>query len=126
MSWSSFTMQNQTGLHSDWLKRAQLLGSASTVCKHSSFIKISQFSILLEIILSNDSSDEFQLLDISDDGFVSLMDEKGDLRDDLRIPSDEELAKKIREELDKSEGNVIITVLSAVGEEAIVACKNST
>lgn len=66
-----------------------------------------------------------QLIDISDDGFVSLMDEKGDIRDDLRVPTDEELSKKMKEELEKGEGNVIITVLSAVGEEAIIACKNS-
>ena len=53
------------------------------------------------------------------------MDEKGDTRDDLRIPSDEELAKKMREEFEKGEGTVIITVLSAIGEEAIIACKNT-
>lgn len=54
------------------------------------------------------------------------MDDKGDIRDDLRVPADEELSRKMKEELEKGEGNVIITVLSAVGEEAIIACKNST
>jgi len=77
------------------------------------------------IDVPNVNRSDFQLLDISDDGFVSLMDDKGDTRDDLRVPADEELAKKMREELDKSEGSVIITVLSAVGEEAIIACKNA-
>jgi len=68
---------------------------------------------------------DYQLLDISDDGFVSLLDDKGDIRDDLRMPADEELAKKIGEDLKKSEATIILTVLSAVGEEAIIACKNS-
>jgi len=77
------------------------------------------------IDVPNVNRNDFQLLDISDDGFVSLMDDKGEIRDDLRIPTDEELAKKMREELEKSEGTVIITVLSAVGEEAIIACKNT-
>jgi len=77
------------------------------------------------IDVPNVNRNDFQLIDISDDGFVSLMDEKGDIRDDLRVPTDEELAKKMREEFDKGEGTVIITVLSAVGEEAIIACKNT-
>jgi len=77
------------------------------------------------IDVPNVNRSDFQLLDISDDGFVSLMDDKGDTRDDLRVPGDEELAKKMREELDKGEGTIIITVLSAIGEEAIIACKNT-
>ncbi|XP_022666989.1 eukaryotic translation initiation factor 5A-1-like isoform X1 [Varroa jacobsoni] len=78
------------------------------------------------IDVPNVNRNDFQLIDISDDGFVSLMDDKGDIRDDLRVPADEELSRKMKEELEKGEGNVIITVLSAVGEEAIIACKNST
>jgi translation initiation factor 5A len=77
------------------------------------------------IDVPNVNRSDFQLLDISDDGFVSLMDDKGDTRDDLRVPGDEELAKKMREELEKGEGTIIITVLSAIGEEAIIACKNT-
>ncbi|XP_003746752.1 eukaryotic translation initiation factor 5A-1 [Galendromus occidentalis] len=77
------------------------------------------------IDVPNVNRNDFQLIDISDDGFVSLMDDKGEIRDDLRIPADEELAKKMREEFEKGEGTVIITVLSAVKEEAIIACKNT-
>ena len=77
------------------------------------------------IDVPNVNRSDYQLLDISDDGFVSLLDDKGDIRDDLRMPTDEELAKKISEDLKKSDANIILTVLSAVGEEAIIACKNS-
>ncbi|XP_003737205.1 eukaryotic translation initiation factor 5A [Galendromus occidentalis] len=77
------------------------------------------------IDVPNVNRSDYQLLDISDDNFVSLMDDKGDIRDDLRMPADEELAKKITDDLKKSDANIILTVLSAVGEEAIIACKNS-
>ena len=73
----------------------------------------------------NVSRVDFQLIDISDDGFVTLMNEKGDTRDDLRLP-DGELAQKIREEFKREDNTVIVTVMSAVGEEAIIACKNAT
>ncbi|XP_054165138.1 eukaryotic translation initiation factor 5A-like [Oppia nitens] len=68
---------------------------------------------------------DLQLTGISDDGFVTLMNEKGDTRDDLRVP-DGEMGTKIREEYGKEDNTVIVTVMSAVGEEAIIACKNAT
>lgn len=68
---------------------------------------------------------DFQLIDISDDGFVTLMTEKGDTRDDLRLP-DGELNSKIREEFAKEDNLVVVTVIKAVGDEAIIACKNAT
>lgn len=77
------------------------------------------------IDVPNVSRIDFQLIDISDDGFVTLMTDKGDTRDDLRLP-DGELAQKIREEFAKEDNTVLVTVISAVNEEAIIACKNAT
>ncbi|XP_013782335.1 eukaryotic translation initiation factor 5A-1-like [Limulus polyphemus] len=77
------------------------------------------------IDVPNVNRSDFQLIDISDDGYVSLMDDKGDTRDDLKLP-DGELGQKIREDFGKDDASVIVTVLSAVGEEAIIACKNAT
>lgn len=68
---------------------------------------------------------DFQLIDISDDGFVTLMTDKGDTRDDLRLP-DGELAAKIREEFAKEDNTVLVTVIKAVNEESIIACKNAS
>lgn len=77
------------------------------------------------IDVPNVSRLDFQLLDITDDGFVSLMTDKGDTRDDLRLPEGE-LALKIREEFAKEDNTVLVTVISAVNEEAIIACKNAS
>jgi len=67
---------------------------------------------------------DFQLIDISDDGFATLMNDKGDTRDDLKIP-DGELGQKIRDEFGKEDMTVIVTVMSAVGEESIISSKNT-
>jgi len=77
------------------------------------------------IDVPNVSRIDFQLIDISDDGFVTLMTDKGDTRDDLRLP-DGELAAKIKEEFAKEDNTVLVTVISAVGEESIIACKNAS
>lgn len=78
------------------------------------------------IDVPNVSRIDFQLIDISDDGFVTLMTDKGDTRDDLRLPTDTELATKIKEEFAKEDNTVLVTVISAVGEESIIACKNAS
>ncbi|XP_076306707.1 eukaryotic translation initiation factor 5A-1-like isoform X2 [Tachypleus tridentatus] len=76
------------------------------------------------IDVPNVSRSDFMLVDISDDGFVSIMNDNGDTRDDLRVPEGE-LGQKIRDDFEK-DSSVIVTVLSAVGEEAIVASKLAT
>lgn len=78
------------------------------------------------IDVPNVSRIDFQLIDISDDGFVTLMTDKGDTRDDLRLPSDVELAQKIKDEFTKEDNTVLVTVISAVNEESIIACKNAS
>lgn len=77
------------------------------------------------IDVPNVSRIDFQLIDISDDGFVTLMTDKGDTRDDLRLP-DGELGGKVQEEFAKEDNTVLVTVIKAVNEEAIIACKNAS
>ncbi|MBA0616899.1 hypothetical protein Godav_026386, partial [Gossypium davidsonii] len=38
---------------------------------------------------------DYQLIDISEDGFVSLLTDSGDTKDDLRLPTDENLLKQV-------------------------------
>merc|ERR1712199_118114 len=71
---------------------------------------------------------EYTLLDIDDDGFVSLMEESGDTKDDLSLPSGTDELDKLAEDLKAAfdEGkDMIITVLSAMNQEMIIAMRES-
>eukprot|EP01028_Stygiella_incarcerata_P009651 TRINITY_DN462_c0_g1_i1.p2 TRINITY_DN462_c0_g1~~TRINITY_DN462_c0_g1_i1.p2 ORF type:complete len:152 (-),score=36.11 TRINITY_DN462_c0_g1_i1:371-826(-) len=66
---------------------------------------------------------EHQLVDISEDGFCSVLLETGDMKEDLRLPAGE-LGEKIRADFDDGK-EVIVSVMSAMGEEAIFQHKSS-
>lgn len=68
--------------------------------------------------------EDFTLLNIGDDGFLSLMGEGGDVREDLKLPEGE-LGQKIREEHDGGR-ELLCTVLKATGEECVIAWKPNT
>ncbi|ESZ98667.1 eukaryotic translation initiation factor 5A-2 [Sclerotinia borealis F-4128] len=71
----------------------------------------------------NVSRIEYQLLDITDDDFLSLMSEGGDLKDDVKLP-DGEVGLKIRALFDSDkETNVI--VLTAMGEQLAIDGKEA-
>jgi len=64
---------------------------------------------------------EYQVLDISDDDYVSLLDEEGVQKDDLKVPEGE-----VGEELRNlfNEGKELnATVLGALGKEQIIQIK---
>ena len=62
---------------------------------------------------------EFQLIDIAEDGHLSLMDEANETREDLTLPNDEELAKAIRANFEDGK-EVTIVVMSAMGKECVM------
>merc|ERR1711955_115898 len=66
---------------------------------------------------------EYSLLNIDDD-FLSLMDDSGDQREDIKVPEGE-LGEEIKTKFDAGE-NLLVTVLSAMGEEMAVGLKMST
>ncbi len=66
---------------------------------------------------------DYQLIDISEDGFVSLLTESGDTKDDLRLPTDESLLKQIKEGFEEGK-DLVVSVMSAMGEEQICALKD--
>jgi len=66
---------------------------------------------------------DYQLIDISADGFVSLMDENGNTKDDLKLPPGELGAELQSLFNDGKELNV--TVLGALGQEQIISQKES-
>ena len=69
---------------------------------------------------------EYTLLDITDEDYLSLMDEGGETREDLKMPErPDEIVKSIREGFDAGD-SLILAVVKAMGEEHIMACKKDT
>jgi translation initiation factor 5A len=67
---------------------------------------------------------DYELLAIDEEGFVSLLDDTLGTKEDLKLPEGE-LGVQIREAWDKdNEAGMLVTVVSAMGEEAILAFKN--
>jgi len=66
---------------------------------------------------------EFQLLDIADDGFLSLMDDAGNTKDDVPIP-DGEIGAKIRGLFDDGKDTNVI-ILQSMGEQAAIEAKEA-
>jgi len=64
---------------------------------------------------------DFQLVDISPDNFLSLMDDGGDVREDIKIPEGD-LGEEIRGKFDDGL-DVVCTVLCAMGEEQVIGTK---
>jgi len=52
-----------------------------------------------------------QLTDISDDGFLTLMADNGDLREDLKVP-DGDLGETLRSDFDSGKDLLVSTILS--------------
>ncbi|CAK7228530.1 translation initiation factor eIF5A [Sporothrix curviconia] len=67
---------------------------------------------------------EYQLLDISDDGFLSLMNDDGDTKDDVKMP-DGEIGEKINKLFKVDEKDTNVVILTAMGEEAAVEAKEA-
>ena len=65
---------------------------------------------------------EYQLIDI-DDGFLNLMTQAGDMKDDVKLP-DGDLGDKIEAEFEEGK-ELLISVLTAMGEEAAIAVKEA-
>jgi translation elongation factor IF5A len=87
---------------------------------------------LEDIVPSSHNSDvphvkrtDYQLINIADDGFCDLMTDAGAQKNDLKLPPDEALAKTITEYFEEGR-DVVVTVLSAMGEEQINAVKDTS
>merc|ERR1712241_1348114 len=68
---------------------------------------------------------DYQLLSMDDD-FLSLMDDSGNTRDDLKVPAeDSDVGKEVRDAI-SNEADILVTVLSACNEECVIATKVNT
>lgn len=67
---------------------------------------------------------EWEIIDISEEGELTLMDEAGNQKVDINLPPvPEGFGEEIRAAWDDGANQVMVTVQSAVGEEQIVAYK---
>ncbi|GAC74724.1 translation initiation factor 5A [Moesziomyces antarcticus T-34] len=70
----------------------------------------------------NVSRNEFQLVNI-DDGYLNLMTNDGDTKDDVRVP-DGELGEQIQAAFDDGK-DLMVTIVSAMGEEHCLSFKDA-
>jgi len=70
----------------------------------------------------NVSRIEYTLIDVTEEGFLSLMDDGGDVRDDLHCNDDKELMGQIKAKFDAGE-EVMVTILKAMGKEKPIGIK---
>jgi len=72
--------------------------------------------------------DDYTLVDLNDEGFLGLMDDSGNVREDLKLPSGhdeaEALARQIQSQFDEGK-ELILTVLKSMGEEQVNASKEA-
>lgn len=81
------------------------------------------FHVLLILQVPHVTRTDYQLIDISEDGFVSLLTENGSTKDDLRLPTDENLLSQIKDGFAEGK-DLVVSVMSSMGEEQICALKD--
>jgi len=67
---------------------------------------------------------EYQLLDVTDDGFLSLMSDDGATKDDVKLPEGE-VGDKINKMFVEDGKDTNVIVLTAMGEEACIDSKEA-
>eukprot|EP01113_Clastostelium_recurvatum_P001199 TRINITY_DN1049_c0_g1_i2.p1 TRINITY_DN1049_c0_g1~~TRINITY_DN1049_c0_g1_i2.p1 ORF type:complete len:187 (-),score=41.12 TRINITY_DN1049_c0_g1_i2:119-610(-) len=67
---------------------------------------------------------DYSLLDVTEDGFLSLLTSDGTTKDDLRLPEGE-VGDSIKAMFDDGK-DVVVSVVSAMGTEGVVSAKESS
>lgn len=71
----------------------------------------------------NVSRMDYNLIDIDEDGFLSLMTAEGGTKEDVKLPEGE-LGEKLQEDFDEGK-DLMVSVVSAMGEEHCLAYKEA-
>ncbi|KAM3343118.1 eukaryotic translation initiation factor 5A-2-like [Capsicum galapagoense] len=66
---------------------------------------------------------DYQLIDISEDGFVCPLTENGNTKDDLWLSTNENLLKRIKDGFNERK-DLVVSVLSTMGEKQINVVKD--
>ena len=75
------------------------------------------------ISVPNVTRKEYQVIDIQEDDYISLLDENGEPKDDLQLPDDIELSENIRNKFNEGIDDVLITTICAIGNEKVISLK---
>lgn len=67
---------------------------------------------------------EYSLIDVTEEGYLSLMDESGDVRDDIHCNHNPDMLNEIKTKFDNGD-DLQITILAAMGREQPVQIKQS-
>jgi len=65
---------------------------------------------------------EYSCIDVTDEGYLSLMDDAGEVRDDLHCNNNPELLDEIKKKFDNGD-EFMVSVLAAMGKEVPMAIK---
>jgi len=65
---------------------------------------------------------EYTIIDVNDEGYLSLMDDSGDVRDDLHCNNNAELLEEIKTKFENGD-EFMVSVLAAMGKEMPMAIK---
>eukprot|EP00178_Gracilaria_changii_P011572 TRINITY_DN3279_c0_g1_i4.p1 TRINITY_DN3279_c0_g1~~TRINITY_DN3279_c0_g1_i4.p1 ORF type:complete len:150 (-),score=37.13 TRINITY_DN3279_c0_g1_i4:161-589(-) len=65
---------------------------------------------------------DYEVIDISDEDYLTLMDTTGATREDLKLP-DSDLGKAVKAAWNDGEGEAVVNVCAAMGEEHVVGVK---
>ncbi|KAL4951472.1 translation protein SH3-like domain-containing protein [Aspergillus filifer] len=72
----------------------------------------------------NVSRREYQLLDVSEDGFLSLMDDNGNTKDDVKVPEGE-VGDRINKMFTEEGKDCNVVILTSMGEQACMEVKEA-
>ncbi|KAF8583427.1 eukaryotic translation initiation factor 5A [Ramaria rubella] len=70
----------------------------------------------------NVTRNEYQLVNV-DDGFLNLMTQDGTAKDDVKVPEGD-LGKQIQADFDEGK-DLLVTIISAMGEEQAISVKDA-
>lgn len=68
----------------------------------------------------NVSKTEYELISIEEDDYVTLLTEEGEYKTDLKIEEEDENYAKLKEQFEKG-ANIVVCVISAMGQEKIIS-----
>ncbi len=75
------------------------------------------------MMVPNVNRDEYQLIDINDEGYCSLLLANGDTKSDLKCPEGE-VGDLLKADFDAGK-DILVAVLKAMGEECIIGHKEN-